>query len=159
MKSLRKILKTSTWNVSDLVRSPLRRTLSWGKTSKISTKTPSRNWIVYDLRRHFHQLFRQLQLANHRSHKDVHGQDLGHFDNLLKEQVRVRRRKAGYPATVHHLRRKCIDNLHHGSEAHEVDNVLHGVPHLKCVSRDPDLLLRAARFTTGNVQLVGACSK
>ena len=26
---------------------------------------------------------------------------------------------------------------------------------LKCVSRDPDLLLRAARFTTGYVRLVG----
>ena len=27
--------------------------------------------------------------------------------------------------------------------------------HLKCVSRDPDLLLNAARFTTGYVWLVG----
>ena len=26
---------------------------------------------------------------------------------------------------------------------------------LKCVSRDPDLLLNAARFTTGHVRLVG----
>ena len=29
---------------------------------------------------------------------------------------------------------------------------------LKCVSRDPDLLLRAARFTTGYVWLVGVRS-
>ena len=27
--------------------------------------------------------------------------------------------------------------------------------HLKCVSRDPGVLLRAARFTTGYVRLVG----
>ena len=26
---------------------------------------------------------------------------------------------------------------------------------LKCISRDPDLLLKAARFTTGYVRLVG----
>ena len=114
-------------NVSDLVRSPFGRTLSWGKTLKISSETPARNWIVNDLlgshrimlsrektgktstsstttnnwnvdvllrnplqrgegndRRHFNQVFHQLRLANRSSQRDVHGQDLRHFDSLLR---------------------------------------------------------------------------
>ena len=98
-KGLRKNFKTSTWNwiVSDLVRSPLRRTLSWGKKGKTSTtSTTTNNWTVdvllrnplqrgegYD-RRHFNQLFHQLRLANRCSQRDVYGQDLGHFDSLLR---------------------------------------------------------------------------
>ena len=38
---------------------------------------------VARIRRHIHQLFRQLRFANNRSHRDVLKQDFGHFDNLL----------------------------------------------------------------------------
>ena len=64
--------KTSTssttannWNVNVLLRNPLQR----GEG--------------YD-RRHFNQLFHQLRLANRSSQRDVHGQDLGHLNSLLR---------------------------------------------------------------------------
>ena len=43
---------------------------------------------------------------------------------------------------------------HEGGEGGGVQPQLYAV-NLKCVSRDPDLLLNAARFTTGYVRLVG----
>ena len=44
---------------------------------------------------------------------------------------------------------KCVSAAHEGVEPQlHADNV-------KCVSGDPDLLLSAARFTTGYVRLVG----
>ena len=81
--------------VNDLLGS--QRILSWEKTGKtsISSSTTINNWnaniplhnllqqrLGYD-RRHFHQLFHQLRLANCRSQGDVLRQDRGHFDNLL----------------------------------------------------------------------------
>ena len=79
--------------------------------------------------RHFHQLFRQLRVTqNSGSHRDIVEQDLGYFDNLLR--IRRERVEEAYDVRqlFHHLRHRCIENLHHGSKAHEVDNVLHGVP-------------------------------
>ena len=40
---------TGNWNVSDLLRSPLRRTLSWGTTLKTSKNSTTTNWSVNDL--------------------------------------------------------------------------------------------------------------
>ena len=81
----------------------------------------------YD-RRHFHQLFRQLRVAHRGAHRDVIKQDLGHFDNLLGNRQKRVEKAHDIRQLFHHLRHKCINNLHHGSTAHEVDNVLHGVP-------------------------------
>ena len=87
--------------------------------------------------RHFHQLFHQLRFANDRSHRDVLGQDLGHFDDLFGiGHERVEELEHVWQL-VHHLRHRCIENLHHQSHTHKVDNMLHSV------SQDP--LLAATR--------------
>ena len=92
-----------------------------------------RNWNVSDLPmdhknrrhefRHFHQLF------HHLLHRETPApamtarrRDLGHFDNLLRnEQVEMPERLQ-HPLFAH-LRHRSIKNLDHG---HHVGNVLHG---------------------------------
>ena len=80
----------------DCQRCSHRVALSWEKTRRTSTSSTTTNtWNVNVLlhsplphrpghdRRHFHQLFHQLRLANCCSQGDVLRRDLGHFDNLL----------------------------------------------------------------------------
>ena len=100
---------TRNWNVNVLLHYPLQQ----GKG--------------YD-RRHFHQLFRQLRIANIVSHRNIVRQDLGHFDNLLGIRHERVEEMQDVRQLFHHLRHRCTKNLHHGSKAHEVDNVLHSVP-------------------------------
>ena len=45
---------------------------------------PQRNQRKRDDRRHFHQLFCQLRSTQNRAYKDVLSEDLGHFDNRLR---------------------------------------------------------------------------
>ena len=93
------------WNVDVLLQSPLQL----GRTR-------------YD-RRHVHQLFRQLRLANCRSQGDVLRQDLGHFDNLLGIRERPKELQEIWQL-LHHLRRRIIECRQRG----DVDNLLHGAP-------------------------------
>ena len=105
-----------SWKVSNLVRSPLQRTVSREKALKTSgsTTTTMRNWIVVDLlgnplfeevenRRHFHQLFRQLRVATQTSRRNIVRQDLGHFDNRLGNATawqRTARHSAAVPPSA-----------------------------------------------------------
>ena len=69
-----------------------------------------------------------LRLANCRSQGDVLGQDLRHFDDLLGiKHERVEETEDVWQL-FHRLRHRSIEDLHHGSKADEVDNVLQGVP-------------------------------
>ena len=81
-----------------------------------------------DRDKHFHQLFHQLRIANSRSHRDVLGQALGQFDNLLGIRHERVEETEDVWQLFHRLRHKSIEDLHHGSKADEVENVLHGVP-------------------------------
>ena len=89
-RTLLKTLKTSTmnWNVNELLGGLRFGTLFLEKTLK-TTPTTTRNWSFNGLREegwdgwYFHQLFRQLRLANGSSRRDVLERDLGHFDNLF----------------------------------------------------------------------------
>ena len=83
--------------------------------------------IGYD-RWHFHQLFHLLRLANYRSQGDVLGQDLRHFDDLLGIRHERVEETEDVWQLFHRLRHRSIEDLHHGSKADEVDNVLQGVP-------------------------------
>ena len=44
-----KVHDANHWNVSDLLRSPLQRTMSWGKTLETSSNSTTTNWSVNDL--------------------------------------------------------------------------------------------------------------
>ena len=120
-------MRTSTWNwnVSDLVRSPLRRTLSWGKTLKISTETPARNWIVNDLLgSHRIMLSREktgktstsstttnnwnVDVLLHNPLQRGEGNDRRHFNQLFNQ-----------------LRRRIIESR---KQRDRIDDLLHGAP-------------------------------
>ena len=75
------------------------------------------------VRRHFHQLFRQLRIANSGSHRDIIRRDLGHFNNLLRIMRERAEELQDVRQLVPHLRHS-IENMHCRSRAHEVDNVL-----------------------------------
>ena len=155
-ESLRKTLRTSTWNwnVSDLVRSPLRRTLSWGKTSQISTKTPARNWIVNDLLGS-HRVIVSLDKTRKTSTSSTatnnwnvgvllrsplqrgEGYDRRHFNQLF-HQLRLANRSSQRDVhgqdlqemedvwhLFHHLRRKFIESQ---KQRDRIDDLLHGTP-------------------------------
>ena len=60
---------------------------------------------------------------------DVLGRDLGHFDDLLGiKSMSVSKKLEDVWQLFHRLRHRSVENLHHGREADEVDDVLHGVP-------------------------------
>ena len=107
---------------------------------KTRTTPTTRNWNVNVLlhtwlqprighdRRHFHQLFYQLRVTQNRAHRDVLRKDLGHFNDLLGiGRERVEELEHVWQL-FHRLPHRCIKNLHHGSDTHEVRDVLHDVP-------------------------------
>ena len=94
--------------------------------------TTTRNWnvhvLLHDLlqqqkgedRRHFHQLFRQLRLANKSSHWELVDEDLGHFDNLLGDPDIVRCEDIDQQLFFHQRHR----NIEHWWE----NGLFHGAP-------------------------------
>ena len=94
------------WNVHVLLYNPLQR----GKG--------------YD-RRHFHQLFRQLRVANSGLHGDIIGQDLGHFDNLLGIRRELVEEMHDVRQLFHHLRHRIVESR---QRRDSIDNPLHGAP-------------------------------
>ena len=80
----------------------------------------------YD-RRHFHQLFRQLRIANSGSQRDVMGQDLGHCDNLLGNRGERVEEAHCVLQLFHHLRRKIVKKQHRRDC---IDDLLHGAPQI-----------------------------
>ena len=144
-------LTTGNWSVSDLLRSPLqrtsrncttsnrsvndllrgrRRTLSWEKTLWTSNNT-ARHWNVNGLleeiknRRHFHHMFQSA------AREEPRGKDkMNKRSWALRQPARPSGdpRVEKYPSSCPPLRHRCIEKLHHGSNAHEVGEVLHNVP-------------------------------
>ena len=55
-------------------------------------------------------------------------QDLRHFDNLLGIGHERVEETHDVRQLFNHLRHRCIENLHYGSDTHEVSDVLHYVP-------------------------------
>ena len=114
-----------SWNVSNLVRSPLQRTVSREKALKTSgsSTTTMRNWIVVDLlgnplleevenRRHFHQLFRQLRVATQTSRRNIVRQDLRHCDNRLGNHRKLRGKELhDIRQLFHRLQHRSIESL------------------------------------------------
>ena len=96
MKTRNSPSTTRNWNVDVLLHNPMQR------------------GIRYD-RRHFHQLFRLLRIAHDSAQWDIIEQDLRHFDDML--EIRQKRVEEAHDVRqlFHHLRHKCIKNLHHGA--------------------------------------------
>ena len=75
--------------------------------------------------RNFHQLFRHLRLANHRSHRDINGQDLGHFDNLLGTRREHVEEMQEIWQLFHHLRHRIIESR---QRRDKIEDLLHSAP-------------------------------